>query len=883
MDFKLVNKIIAWFVFIFASVIYVMTVQPTFSFWDCGEFIACAYTLGVPHPPGAPFFILVGKIFTMLPIASDIGLRMNYLSVFSSSGCVALVYLIIVKLINNWRGIPKSAYDLILVCGSAAVGALAYAFSDSFWFSATESEVYGFGTLLIGVCLFLLMVWWEKADEAGSDKYLLLLAYVIGLSLGIHLIVVQCILIAGLMFYFRRYDYTPKGLLIAFGVTAVSFFVVYPGIVKKYPAIIQMSGILAIILFVGVIFGIYHSIKTKNSLLNIVCVSLFLIVLGYSTYIGVVLRANVDNLPINENKPDDIEMLLSYLNREQYGQQPLFLPRRYSQEPQHERTRQLYSSDMDFMWRYQINEMFNRYLFWQFIGREGYDQGDGVDFSKFFAIPFILGMFGVFYHFRKDWKLALVFLFGFLVLGVITALYQNQQDPQPRERDYFYVGAFMVFSMWIGLGVAGIIESINEFIKKQSAYRAVASGIVAASFLLVPINMLRVNYEYQNRHDNYFPYDYAYNILQSCEKDAILITNGDNDTFPLWCLQAVYGVRQDVRIVNLSLAQTDWYNLELKNGRPYGSLPVPMTYTDEQLRKLQPVEWDENKVFSIDIPKTAYPDSMQSNPDLPTKLNFKVPATIRQQYQGRNITAVKVNDLLLIDILRANKWERPIYFSVTVTDENYIGLGDYLELEGMAQKLLPYKPSEIPGMAINEKTMYQNLVESTNTPSKEPKYGFMFRSLDNPDVFYDQNHRRSVETYRTLFLRLANAFASDSSKYSLAKTTLDKMNEVIPTNVIAMDYRLKYELANIYSKIGDQSKFNELTSQIETDALKDIEANPTNVQSFYNPYRVLIDIYETQGQYQKALDILGRLQMMNPNDPNVQQKMNLIRSKMQNK
>jgi len=184
---------------------------------------------------------------------------------------------------------------------------------------------------------------------------------------------------------------------------------------------------------------------------------------------------------------------------------------------------------------------------------------------------------------------------------------------------------------------------------------------------------------------------------------------------------------------------------------------------------------------------------------------------------------------------------------------------------------------------LSQQILLQNLVESTNTPSKEPKYGFMFRSLDNPDVFYDQNHRRSVETYRTLFLRLANAFASDSSKYSLAKTTLDKMNEVIPTNVIAMDYRLKYELANIYSKIGDQSKFNELTSQIETDALKDIEANPTNVQSFYNPYRVLIDIYETQGQYQKALDILGRLQMMNPNDPNVQQKMNLIRSKMQNK
>ncbi len=189
MDFKLTNRIFGAFVFLFSTIIYVMTVQPTFSLWDCGEFIACAYTLSVPHPPGAPFFTLMGKIFTMFPTASDIGLRANYLSVISSSLCVLCLYLISTKVIKNWRGIPKSSFDVLLICGSSVVGALSYAFCDSFWFNALEGEVYGMGTFLIGLCMWILMVWWERSDEAGSDKYLLLVAYIVGLSIGIHLLV----------------------------------------------------------------------------------------------------------------------------------------------------------------------------------------------------------------------------------------------------------------------------------------------------------------------------------------------------------------------------------------------------------------------------------------------------------------------------------------------------------------------------------------------------------------------------------------------------------------------------------------------------------------------------------------------------------------------
>ncbi|MBS1552490.1 MAG: DUF2723 domain-containing protein [Bacteroidetes bacterium] len=882
MDFKLTNRIFAAFVFLFATIIYVMTVQPTFSFWDCGEFIACAFTLSVPHPPGAPFFTLMGKIFTMFPTATDIGLRVNYLSVISSSLCVLLLYLISVKVIKSWKGIPKSLADTLIICGASAVGALSYAFSDSFWFNALEGEVYGMGTLLIGICMYLLMVWWEKADEPGSDKYLLLLAYVVGLSIGIHLLVAQCIFLAGLFFYFKRYEYTPKTLLIALALSSVAFFIVYPGIVKKFPLIMSSSVLIGVLLIGLIIFGIYYARQKANPILSLLTLSLFLIILGYSTYISILQRANVTNLPLNENSPSNLETLISYLNREQYGQQPLVMPRRYSQEPQHQGIYSKYSSDMEFLWKYQINHMFNRYWFWNYIGRAGYDQNDGVDFKKFYAIPFLLGMFGLFYLFRKDWRLGFIFLMMFLMMGIVTALYQNQQEPQPRERDYFYVGAFMAFSLWIGIGVAGLIDVISEKMKNRNSLVLISSVVLLLSFAAVPVNMLRVNYPYLNRNGNFLPFDYAYNLLQSVEKDGILITNGDNDTFPLWCLQATYGIRTDVRVINLSLAQTDWYNLQLKNERPYGALTVPMNLTNEQLKRLQPVQWDEKKAVSFDVPLTAYPDSMRSKPNLPTKITVNVPPSIRQQSGSQVITALKANDLLLIDIVKANKWERPIYFSVTVSEDNYIGLGNYLVMEGMAQRLVPYKTNDSGSEAVNTEVMRKSLMENPAEPSKTPKYGFRFTGLNDKNIFYNEDQTRMSQTYRTVFLRLAFDYANDSSTYKQAEEVLNKMESAIPRDVIKMDYRIEYDVAMLYNKIGNKQKFNEFSEDVINRAESELKTNPENIQSYYNPYRILLDLFETRKEYQRALDLLNTLQTMSPNDPNIKQKIESIKLKMSN-
>jgi hypothetical protein len=887
MNFKQINRITGAIVFVFSSIIYILTVQPTMSFWDCGEFLACAYRLAIPHPPGAPFHVLVGKIFTMLPFVEDIGLRMNYLSVFSSSLSVLLLYLVSIKVIKNWKGGFKTNFDYVTVAVASAIGALSYAFCDSFWFNAMEAEVYGFGTFLITLCVYVMMIWWERADEKGSDKYLIFVAYVVGLSIGIHLLVVQCIFILGLLFFFRRYEYSLKNLLIAVGISMVSFFAVYPVIVKKMPSAISSMPVAGgIVILIILIAGIYYSVKTKSAILNLVFLSLFFVILGYTTYISVLQRSSVSNIPLDNSNPDNMERLLSYLNREQYGDQPLILPRRYMKDGMHERTWKNYSSDMEFMWKYQINHMFNRYLFWQYIGREGYHQDDGVDFSKFYAIPFLLGLFGLFYHFKKDWKMGFVFLSMFILMGVVTALYQNQQDPQPRERDYFYEGAFYVYSLWIGLGVFGIIELLKEKLK-SSALIPATSVVLLLAFVFVPLNMLRVNYKYQSRAGNFFPYDYAYNILQSCEKDAILFTNGDNDTFPLWCLQAVYGVRQDVTLVNLSLAQADWYMIQLKNEKPYGSLSVPMTYTDDQIVKISKqgyMIWDENKLVAIDIPANAFPDSLKKSKNISDKLVFKVPATIRQKAENNQvITAIKTSDIMMLDILKANKWQRPVYYSVTVSPDNYLGLNDYLLVEGMAQKLYPYQvgTKNVYALPVDFEKMKKNLiVDNDITPSQTPQSGFRFRSLSNKDIFFDDVQTRMIEMYRTLYTWYAGALIEDSTNMNYAKVVLEKMEKNVPKDLIPMDYRQKYIVAMFYYKLGDNIKFEEYAKDAYKEAFAVRLSNKSNLQSYYNPYRILFDILEARGDFKGEMDLLKEL---NPNDPSVKQKMDMLNNLMNNK
>jgi len=928
MDLKRINYIVGTVVFLISAVTYLTTMQPNVSFWDCGEFIASAYTQSVPHPPGGPLWNLVGKVATMFPFGDNPAVRMNAVASVSSAFTVFFLYLVIVIVIKNWRGFPKNTWDAVMIFGSAAIGALSYAFSESFWFNSIESEVYALGTMLIGLCVWLLMYWWEKADEKGNEKYLLFVAYVAGLSLGIHLLVVQVILIGGLLFAFRKneeiessfvtkffvflffyflftfylyaggmskvllglkviivlggvlyYIYKKNPGNFSFALTLILtggfFFLVYPGIVINYPTLLSSEGlvrIFGILIIPGLIFGVYWAYKNKKLIFASVFIGIFLVFLGYSIYTSVILRARVDNLPINENEPDDIETLVSYLSREQYGDAP-FWPRRYSQEPMHRRTWANYTGDMDFMWRYQINHMFNRYLGWQYIGREGYDQDLGVDWSKLYGIPFLIGLFGLFYHFRKDWKLGITFLIMFLMMGVITELFQRQQDPQPRERDYFYVGAFFVYSLWIGLGVMGILEVIKEYIKNQQALKFAGITTLLIAFIFVPANMYRVNHFYEDRSNNYVPFDYAYNILQSTAKDGIIFTNGDNDTFPLWYLQAI-GYRQDVRVVNLSLLNTNWYIKEMKNEMPYGALRISINMTDAQIDKLQPTQWSEYKVVSVPVPSEAYPDSIRATGNTPDKLSWKMPAT----FTSGNIKGVKVQDLLIYEIVKSNNWQRPVYFSATVTDDNFIGLDEYLVTEGMSKRLVPFKGDPSEQFRVNHELTWKNFLETPAQHSKTPQAGYFFRGLNDSGIFFDQVHENLVQNYRTQYLILAYSFLNlDTNKVN---AVLDKMETNLPRTVVPMDYRILHDISMLYNKINNRAKFTELSYEVEKQALQELNKNPNDVSSFWNPYRLLMEIYEARGEYAKAIDILNKMDRLSPGNPEIKMKIEMLRAKM---
>jgi MFS family permease len=939
MDNRRLNYIFAWGVFLLSAITYLYTMQKTLSFWDCGEFIACAYTISIPHPPGAPLWILLGKVATMFPIGPNPALRMNALAAISSAFTSMFLYLVIVSVIKAWKGEVKDKWDSVMIFCASAIGALSLTFSDAEWFNANESEVYALGTMLAALCVWLLMYWWEKADEKGNERYLMLIAFIVGLSLGIHLLVVQIILVGGVLYYFRKHKYERKTFLIALGVTIAAFVIVYPvtviwlptwlgGNIKAFK--IENSGAVTFLTVIGIAaiaYGIFWAQKKKKSTAALAFASIFLVILGYTIYTGVILRARVDNLPINENKPSNLEKLVSYLSREQYGDAP-FWPRQYSQEPMHKRTWANYSGNMDFMWKYQINQMFNRYLGWQYIGRESYDQDTGIGWTAssgtkmliiialsalllasmyfyssqkylnslisvilllvvgaigfwstaFKAIPFLIGLFGLFYHFRKDWKLGLTFLWMFLLMGIFTALFQRQQDPQPRERDYFYTGAFFVYSLWVGLGVMGIIDLVKESIKESKTGKIVSGIVLVLCFTFVPVMLFKTNLYYNNRNGNTVPFEYAYSLLQGLDKDAILFTNGDNDTFPLWYLQAVEGIRTDIRVVNLSLLNTDWYIDEMKNQMPYGSLKVPISLTDDQIKQISPIQWGDFKVVTVNVPPEAYPDSLKQAGKTPDKLSWRMPYT----FASGQVKAVKVQDQMIYDIVKTNNWQRPLYFSATVTEDNFIGLDEYMVQEGMGKRIVPFKP-EVPAQyRVNTERMWKNFMVTPAGVSKTPQDGYFFNNFSKTGMFFNQVEENIVQSYRSQYLTFAYEYSTQGDK---AKTNevLNRMEANFPKEIVPYDYRILYDICMLYARADNMNKFNELSPIVEKDALDAMKKNPGDIQSYWNPYKLLIDIYETRADYAKAIDILYQLDRMTPNNPEVKQKIEMLKLKQQGK
>lgn len=951
MEYKKINNILGWIIWAIATFVYISTIESTASFWDCGEFIATAYNLEIGHPPGAPLFMLIGRFFTMFVDAESAGYAMNVLSGLSSSFTILFLFWSMTMLLRKFAlksGEITSGKQLAIM-GSAAVGALAYTFSDSFWFSAVEAEVYALSSLFTAVVFWCILKWEVVAHEKHSVRWIIFIAFLIGLSIGVHLLNLLAIPAMVAIYYFKNRELNLKNFAKAFGLSILILgsiqAMIIPGTVKvgAYFELFFVntvglpfhSGlIIYFIALIGLlIFGVHYTRKKGKAGWNTVIMCLTVLLIGFSTYTVIMVRS-IANPPMDENNPENAFSLLSYLNREQYGQLPLlygqyfntpldakepytegkaqyiqdkksgkyvqtnkgeknqpnyddklcgFFPRMYSSQAHHVQTykewsgfkgkktrasngqmidKPTFGENLKFFFSYQLNHLYWRYFMWNFAGRQNDIQGHGkitegnwitgIDFidemrlgnqdkladsiannpahNKYYMLPLILGLIGMFYQLRKDNKNWLVIILLFFFTGIAIIINQNQSI-QPRERDYAYVGSFYAFTIWIAFGVYALFDIVR---KKMP--QLMSAGIVSvACLLLVPVLMANQNWDDHNRNGIYTASDFAKNYLNSCEKNAILFTNGDNDTFPLWYVQEVLRYRTDVRIVNLSLLNTDWY-IEQMRRKAYDADGIPQQIPFERLiqgtNDYVPIYErpgvtgyrDVDEIVSFvadDSPKSKV--ALQGNKQvdyIPTK-NFKVTVdkekvlangTVSEKNADRvldeitwtvNKSYIMKNDLIILDILAANNWERPVYFAITTGADSYLGLTDYFQLEGLAYRLVPMKAQSYDGQTgeVNTDVMYKNLMTQ-----------FRWGGLKDGEIYMNDNNRRMCMNFRNNFSRLSSEFIRTGQKEK-AIEVLDECLAAMPEKNVPYNYFM-ITIAENYYKLGEFEKGNKIISSL---------------------------------------------------------------------
>lgn len=905
--FRSINRYTALGIFLLTLALYSMTAQSSVAYWDCAEYAATSPTLEIPHPPGAPLFEIITRIASMIPVVGDIAMRMNLVSALASALAVMFLYLIGVRVIERWKGKPNTGADAILIYAPAAIGAFALSVSDTFWFNAVESGLFATSIFFISIIVWLGMVWFDEPDREGRNKYLLLAAYLLGLSSGVHQLCLLSFFPVAVMVYFSKYEFEWKRV-VKFGLVAIlAFFVIYPGIVKWMvtmlsgswsfgPVSFSDSPLLPLIppaAIVGAVYGIYKAKKGGKHILALGLTAGLLVVAGYSSYSLIYIRANA-NPAVNEDDPKTLHSLVSYLERKQYGKQPALWPRRWNADPKYQADYAKYSSDLDYFWSYQVDHMYLRYLGFNFIGRagdvqdapvalfaapHGWHDGEPGYPALYFAVPFFLALFGIWYHFKRDSTTALVFMTMFIMMGLALSVYFNMADPQPRERDYFFVGSFFVFALWIGIGAAGITELLANRLRGMRWKNGILATTIVVVFLAIPANMFRENLFTHDRHDNYAPLDISYDLLQSCPKNAILITGGDNDTFPLWYLQETRHVRTDIRVICLSLANTDWYLLQLKNDSPHGSERVAFTYTDRQIQEIAgrgAFQW-EKQTFTLPVPRDVY--RKYEIRDTSSADTGYIRYTISPTIGSGDVRGIRVQDIMINSIVTANHWRRPICFAITVTPGDCIGLQKYFVRQGLVYVLTPLKRDVPYYERINIPVMRECLFDQTDSCKTQQHYGFMYRDLNKPGVYYDSNTRNMAYTIRDTFITLAaNYQAHDDSTKCIA--ALNAMGNKIPFGTIPSDYHLLSYVARMYYFAGDATKFREYAAVAEKGAVRAITDDPENLTGSYNPYSILLSLYDMGKEYRKSIDILEKLRERFPNNPNIGARISQLKNEL---
>ena len=995
-QYRLYNGIIGWILFLIASVVYLLTIEPTTSLWDCGEFIASAFKLEVGHPPGAPIWMIMARVFSIFAgkDVTQAAMMINTLSALASSFTILFLFWTITHLARKVL-IKDDKYttgNLMAIMASGIVGALAYTFSDTFWFSAVEGEVYATSSLFTAIVFWAILRWENVADEKHSGRWLILIAYLMGLSIGVHLLNLLAIPAIVFVYYFRKFQPSPRGfiyaILVSIVILGIIMYGIIPGVVitssrfelffinriglpynagvfihailmviaiiggiyftqKKdnpiYAAIcstiaLTLMGLpfmsdsifLNLVLFVIVAGVVYYLSKNYKIVLNTVVTAAMVILIGYSSFAMIVIRS-ASNPPMDENNPETVFSLLYYLNREQYGARPLLhgqyynspitdikegnptytpkdgkyvitrysseyvfddrlttlFPRMWSNQPDHVQVyeqwgkvngekipiqnsrgeeifveKPTFGQNLRFFFTYQIGHMYMRYFMWNFAGRQNDVQGhggplngnwiSGIKFldeakigsqdnlpvrivneksrNRYFLLPFILGLAGFLYHFQRNRKDSWIVILLFLFTGIAIVVYLNQYPNQPRERDYAYVGSFYAYTIWIGLGVLAIFDALSKMMGKKLS--AIVAGVLC--LVLVPAVMAKENWDDHDRSGRYTARDIAYNYLNSCAPNAILFTNGDNDTFPLWYAQEVEGIRTDVRVVNLMLFNTDWYIDQMKT-KAYESEPLPLSmprekYLDgtngqvfmvERVKEYIPIEqvidfiindneatkipydnelldYIPTKMFRIPVDSATVIDNGTVSPELADKIVESIDIRINRNYLLKN-------QVMLLDFLAQNNWKRPVYF-VTGGHDDALGLEEYFQLEGFAYRLVPIKTAGATGFLemgrINVDAMYENLMNK-----------FRWGRMNEPDVYLDFYNKRtfSVIKIRNNFTRLAEGLMQQGKKDS-AIAVLDRCMELMPYERIPYDI-FSVGMAEIYYGCNANDKANNIVDQ----------------------------------------------------------------------
>lgn len=1010
-QYKFLNTISGWVVFLIASTVYILTSEPTASYWDCGEYISTAYKLQVGHPPGAPFFQLLGRFFSLFSFGdvTMVARMINIMSALASAFTILFLFWTITALAKKivFKSEDIKLNEMITVLGAGFVGAMAYTFSDSFWFSAVEGEVYATSSLFTAVVFWAILKWEAVADEPGSYRWIVFIAFLMGLSIGVHLLNLLAIPAITLLFYFKKFKVTKPGIFLAFGISILILAAIMYGVIPQLVTLfaktelffvnglglpfnsgtlffgllivalvltgliyteknIKIIPILFIVFYAVLLFLVLYSgtsvwsfvfrfiiisavtaliyiARQKKELLKTVLLSFVFIVIGYSSFMVLVIRSNADT-PLNENAPKDAISLLSYLNREQYGDWPLWygpyfnapydskepyiagkplyarddaakkyvvvderkysepnydkrfftvFPRMWSSSDLHARGYQSWSQmngtpvtvtelngkqeiinkptffeNLRFFFTYQVGHMYLRYFMWNFSGRQNDIQGHGgllngnwmtgISFldkarlgsqenlpetfagnkgrNYFYMLPLLLGLLGFFVQLNKELKGFLVVGLLFVFTGLAINVYLNPVPYQPRERDYAYAASFYAFAIWIGFGVIGL-SMIFLKLKKYLRPVFLSSFAVIICTLLVPVLMAKEGWDDHDRSKRFTTIDIASDYLNSCAPNALLFTLGDNDTFPLWYAQEVEGIRRDVRVVNLSLLNMDWYINQMKR-KTYESEPLPISidknkytaskrdfvliYEDTNVVKpgtyfnvkaLVDFGTSDDETLMINtykglvnyIPTSKFLIPVDTaivlnNGTVPAKYADSVEPQIYWDFPDY---AVYKNNLIVLDILSHFNWERPVYYATTTGDDAYMNLTGYLQLEGLAYRLMPYRchSSDKQTGGINTDILYENMMNK-----------FKYGNMNRPGVYLDEINMRMTNTLRNAFSRLANALLLEG-KNEKAIAVCDKCIEVMPDTTVPYNDML-IPIVNVYYSCGQNDKAYAIASRL---------------------------------------------------------------------